>query len=486
MTRRRTAALAAAPLLVTAACAVQPRLQEPTVERPPRYVAAADTSYVQEVPLDAFWVELGDTTLARLVSAALAANLDVRAAEARLANARADRQLAAFDYFPTVTAAAGYTRQRLSGQSFPGLPGASELDLYDAGVVGSWEIDVFGRIRGNVAGRSALERAAAEDVRDVRVVLVSEVGRVYYDLRGAQEQLAVAQRNAENQRRTLQLTQDRLEGGRGTAFDTERASAQLSATLARIPELETRIASDVHRIGVLLGRPPAALTGRLTVAAELPELPERPRVGTPEQLVRQRPDVRSAERRLAAETAFVGAARAEYFPRLEVGGNAGFTAEDFDGIGESETSRYAVGPALSWPLFDLGRVRARVSAARARAEEARAAYDQQVLLALEETETALVTYDRARARLELLRESAGASERAAELARLRFDEGVTDFLQVLDAERTLLEAQDELAIGQTNAVSAFVALYRALGGVWPLVTPEDPAREDDEGDGPAG
>ena len=437
-------------------------------------VPPAEVADAREVPLPAFWTQLGDPTLRELIGEALRTNLDVRAAEARVREASASRQLAALDYFPTVTASSGYTRQRFSGASFPGFSESEELDLYQAGVDASWEIDLFGRIRRNVAGQSALQRAALEDVRDVEVLLVSEVGRTYYDLRGAQEQLVVAERNAENQRRTLRLTEDRLEGGRGTAFDTERARAQLSATLATIPELETRIAGAIFRMGVLLGRPAEPLLQRLAAPAEFPELPESPRVGAPERLVHQRPDVRSAERRLAAETAFVSSARADYLPRLTVGGSAGYTSSAFDAIGDSESSRFIIGPTLSWPLFDLGRVTARVDAAEARASEARSRYDQAVLLALEEAETAFVAYDRARRRLTHLLDAAEASERAADLARLRFDEGITDFLQVLDAERTMLEAQDELAQGRTNAVNAFVELYRALGGLWPLGESNEP------------
>lgn len=462
------AGAAAALALVTAACAIQPGPQISTVPTSPSFVSAVDSTFDPAPPIEAFWTDLGDTTLGRLVAASMRANLDVRVAAARLANAQANRDLATFDYFPTVTASGGYRRQRISGESFPGLPGAVDLDLYTAGLEGSWEIDVFGRIRNNVAGQNALERAAGEDLRDVQVVLASEVGRTYYELRGAQEQLAVAQRNAENQRETLQLTEDRLEGGRGTAFDRERARAQLSATLATIPELETRVASAIFRIGVLLGRPPGSLADSLAAPVELPELPGKPDVGTPEMLVRQRPDVRSAERRYAAQTAFVNSAQAEYWPRLEVGGDAGFTANSLESLGESQTTRYIVGPIITWPMFDLGRVKARVSAEEARADEARATFDQTVLLALEETETALVAYDRAKARLTLLADAAAASERAVELAQLRFDEGVTDFLQVLDAERTMLEAQDNLARGRTDAVTAFVALYRALGGAWPM------------------
>ena len=479
--------LATTVAFLAAGCAIQPPPQDYSVAVPPRFlsdapawdpvsdtdrpVSVGDTS---ETPLPAFWTELGDPTLGELIDEALRTNHDLRAAEARVRAAGASRQLAAYDYFPTVTASSGYARQRFSGASFPGLSSTEELDLYQAGVDASWEIDLFGRIRRNVAGRSALERAAIEDVRDVEVLLVSEVGRTYYDLRGAQEQLVVAERNAENQRRTLRLTEDRLEGGTGTAFDTERARAQLSATLASIPELETRIAGAIFRMGVLLGRPPEPFLEALATPAESPELPATPHAVTPDLLVRQRPDVRSAERRLAAETAFVGAAKADYLPRLTVGGSAGYTSTTFDAIGDSETSRFLVGPTVSWPLFDLGRVRARVSTAEARAIEARADYDQAVLRALEEAETALVAYDRSRKRLTHLGDAAAASERAAELARLRFDEGVTDFLQVLDAERTMLEAQDRLAQGRTNAVNAFVELYRSLGGAWALEEGSEP------------
>ena len=437
-------------------------------------VAFATDARAQGASLSDFWAELGDPTLRALVNEALSSNLDVRAAEARVREAGANRRLAFHDFFPTVTASSGYRRQRFSGSSFPGLTQASDLELYDAGVDASWEVDLFGRIRRNVSGQTALVRASFEDVRDVQVLLASEVGRTYYELRGAQEQLAVAQRNAENQRRTLDLTEVRLEGGRGTAFDTERARAQLSTTLATIPALETRISAAIFRIGVLLGRPPAALADSLMAPAEYPDLPADPRIDDPDAIVRQRPDVRAAERRHAAETAFVGSARAEYLPRLSVGGNAGFTSTSFDGFGDSEASRYVVGPTLSWPLFDLGRVRARVSAAEARAAEARAGYDFSVLTALEEAELALVSYERSRAQLTHLSDAAAASERAAELARLRFDEGVTDFLQVLDAERTLLEAQDRLAQGRTNAINALVELYRALGGAWPLGEPGAP------------
>jgi outer membrane protein, multidrug efflux system len=424
----------------------------------------------------AFWETLGDTTLTRLVNEGIAANHDVRVAEARVRGARAARLESALDLAPTVTAVGGYTRQRLAGATFPGFGSFPDQDLWDVGLDAAWEIDLFGRVRRNVQGQSALLGSAREDLRDVEVLFTAELASAYFDLRGAQNQLAVARRNAENQRRSLEVTQQRLDAGRGTAFDTERARAQLSSTLAAIPTLEARVAAAQYQIGVLVGRPPAAVAGELESDGSTPPPPDVGPIASPDSLVRARPDVVAAERRLAAETAFVGAATAEYLPRITLSGQAGYTAPDFDGIGGDGTSRYAVGPVISWPALNLGRVKARTDQARARQAEARARYEQAVLSALREVETALVSYRKSRGRLEQLEEAAAASERAADLARLRFEGGVADFLQVLDAERTQLEAQDQLARGRTETVTAYVALYRALGGTWPLPALDSSAR----------
>lgn len=424
-------------------------------------------------PLEA-WQALGDTTLTRLAREALSANHDLRAAEARVRGVRAARREAAFDLAPTVRFSGGYTRQRLSSAAFP-LEGGSfpdrevsfpDQDVWDGGLDGSWELDVFGRVRGNVRARGALVAATREAARDVQVSLLAELARAYFDLRGAQERLAVARRNAENQRRTLEVTREQLDAGRGTAFDTERAQAQLSLTLASIPALEARAAAARHRIGVLVARPPATVAAELETTAGLPALPAEPSVASPDHVIGRRPDVAAAERRLAAEGALVGVARADYLPRLTVEGRAGFSASAFDGLGEDGTFRYGVGPVISWPAFDLGRVKARVDAARALESEAQARYARIVLRALEEVETALVRYRTARDRVERIEEAALASERAADLARLLFSEGGADFLQVLDAERTQLEAEDELARGRTEAATAYAALYEALGGAW--------------------
>lgn len=462
--------------LVLAACTAAPGYRAPEVPVPAAFRETRDTvleisdTAVSQNVVDGTeaWPEVGDSTLARLVKEAVRTNLDVRSAEARVRGARSARTEAALDFAPTVTFGGGYTRQRLSGASFPIGSGIfPDQDVWDAGFDASWELDVFGRVRRNVQAQGAFVAVSREDLRDVQVSLTAELARAYFEMRGTQEQLAVVQRNAENQRRTLEVTRQRLDAGRGTAFDTERAQAQLSFTLASIPALEARVRQAQYQIGVLVGRPPATVALELDAATALPALPALGSIERPDSVVRRRPDVAAAERRLAVERALVGAAKADYLPRISVGGNAGYSAASFDALGDRGTFRYAVGPIISWPALNLGRVKARVDQSRAREVEAQAQYSQTVLRALQEVETALVRYRTSRVRVERIQDAASASERAAELARLRFSGGVADFLQVLDAERTQLEAQDQLAQGRTDAATAYAAVYKALGGTWP-------------------
>jgi NodT family efflux transporter outer membrane factor (OMF) lipoprotein len=470
------AALFAWLALTAAGCASAPGYRAPEVQVPAAFRETRDTTLevarTAALPAEAVkWPELGDTTLTRLMSQLAQANLDVRAAEARVRGARAARTEVALDLAPTVTFSGGYTRQRLASATFPvGLGEFPDQNIWDAGFDAFWELDLFGRVRHTVQAQGALLGAVQQDLRNIQISLTAELARAYFDLRGAQEQLAVATRNADNQRRTLNLTRERLDAGRGTAFDTERAQAQLSFTLASIPGLEARVRQAQYQIGVLVGRSPSLMARELEAAAPLPDLPVVATIGAPDSVIRRRPDVAAAERQLAVERALVGAAKADYLPRLSVGGSAGYSAGDFDGLGDRGTFRYAVGPVVSWPALNLGRIKARVDQSRAREREAQAQYDATVLRAVQEVETALVRYRTARGRVDRIREAASASERAADLARLRFTGGVADFLQVLDAERTQLEAQDQLAQSRTEAATAYAALYKALGGSWPTST----------------
>lgn len=442
----------------------------------PATAAGQDTAQVPQAqvpsvesaaPLE-FWRAVGDTTLVRLMRQALAANGDLRAATARVAEARAVRTDAALNLAPTVTAVAAYTRERLPVAALPGVSGVSgsgfDRDYWDAGVEASWEIDLFGRLRGGLRGQSALLGSSEAAERDAQVLITTELAREYVGLRGLQELLTVARENAANQERTLALTQQRLEAGRGNELDTERARAQLSLTRAAAIDLESQVTAAQYRIAVLTGREPESVVAELETAQPLPALPGVVVPASIEALVRRRPDVVSAERRAAAAAAFHGAAKADYLPRVALVGGAGIAAGDFDRLGGTGTSRFAVGPVITWPLLNLGRVKANADAARAQQDAAQATYEQTRLRAAEEIRTTVVRYRTAHDRVRLLEDAAAASRRASDLALLRFQNGAADFLQVLDADRTRLATEEQLARGRAEAGTLLVALYRAFGG----------------------
>jgi outer membrane protein, multidrug efflux system len=468
-------------VLALCGCASAPRYHAPGVTVPAAFRAVRDSGQssafvvtaangTDGAPADPagpsdYWTRLGDTTLSRLMGEVQQANLDVQSARARLSAARSQKVRSALDLTPSAIVTGGYTRQRLSSASFPGAAGTlPDQNVWDAGVTASWDLDVFGQIRRTVQAQGAMVDAAQAQVRDIEVTMTAELARAYFELRGAQEQLAVARRNAENQRASFDLAQERLEAGRGSAFDTERAQAQLSSTLASIPPREAQVAAAQYRIGALVGRSPTAVAAELARPAALPDLPDVTTIGAPEVVVRGRPDVAAAERLAAAQGALVGAAKASYLPKVTIGGTAGYAAPQFRTVGDQATFRYAVGPVISWPALNLGRVKADVDVAQAQADAARARYDGTVLTAVQDLETALASYRAARERLVRLEEASTASERAADLALLRFREGVTDFLQVLDAQRTQLAAQDLLVQARTEAATAYAELYQAAGG----------------------
>jgi multidrug efflux system outer membrane protein len=448
-----------------AGCAVGPNYVKPATPVAATFAGAGDAAYGTDEAQAKFWTQFGDPTLDQLVDDALLSNHDLRIALGHLVEARALRREAQFDLAPTVTAAGGYTKERFPQVDSPtGAPLSTRF--YDAGFDASWELDLFGRVRRNVEAQSAEVQGAAATLRDAQVSVSAEVARTYFELRGQQSELSVARRNVDNQKETLALTQARLDAGSGTELDTSRAQSQLSATLATIGPLEAGIARSVHRLSVLTGRDPNALDGLLQAAHELPELPRMTQVGDPAGLLRRRPDIRIAERQLAASTALVGVAIGDLFPKVTFTGSFNYTAPEVGGLGESSSRGYVIGPAISWAAFDLGRVRAQVAGSRARADVALAGYEQSVLKALEETEDALVTHARTRSSLKDATDAAQASATAARIARTRYEGGLVDFLDVLDAERTELAAEDRLAQSRTQAATSLVAVYKALGGGW--------------------
>ena len=468
-----------------AACAVGPDYVRPSMATPEQFVraetpvatnAAPDTPVTESSAPESnaanadaeFWRGFNDPLLTRLVEDSLTANHDLRIALANYDRANALLRGAKFDYFPTVTANAEAADTRASADQAPGVSRADrDSESYSAGIAVGWELDLFGRIRRSVEAQRAGAEASAADLQALQVAIVGEVTRSYVELRGLQERLRVARGNADNQRETLRLVDARFNAGRGTEFDTSRASAQLEATLARVPALEAQVAVTMHRIAVLTGRTPDALIAELEPQQPLPALPGRLDPGTPGDLLRHRPDVAAAEHHLHTATARIGVATADLFPRFTLGGLIGSQAIDSSALFERDSETRFVALGIDWSFLDIGRVRARIKAADADAEGELARYEQAVLLALEDTENALVRHARSRVEDQHLERAALDSATAARLARVRYEAGAADLFEVLDAERTQLQAQDAFADGRTRSVASAVALYKALAGGWP-------------------
>jgi outer membrane protein, multidrug efflux system len=457
----------AAAITTLCGCAVGPNYHRPETPVDSQFANSTEPGLAAGDAVENYWLGFSDPMLTALVEDALRQNKDLGVAEANLRAARAVRRLTGFDQFPTVTFSGGYTRNLDAQEQLPGVDFRDrEFDAAQAGFDGLWELDLFGRVRRNVEAARADVGVSAATLQDARVSVIAEVARDYFILRGLQDQLALTQRNAENQFNTLKLTRTRLEAGRGNQLDTARAEAQWQTTLASIPSLEASIATTTYRLSVLTGRQPTALNSSLSPPAPPPALPLLNAIGTPEQLLRRRPDVRAAERRLAGATARVGVAMGDLFPKVTMTGEVGYLAPTFGELGSSGSRFFTFGPSISWAAFDLGRVRARIGSAKALTDAALAAYEGAVLGALEDTEGTMISYGRSQTRRDALQVAAAASDKAADLAQKRFEGGLIDFLEVLDAERTALSAELLLSQSRTDAATSLIAVYKALGAGW--------------------
>jgi multidrug efflux pump len=409
-----------------------------------------------------WWTQFDDPVLASLEQDALQSNIDVRIAVARLDQARAVFRDVSLDRFPTVTADAALDKR---DQVIPGFTDEPrKVSTYRAGFDAFWELDVFGRVRSATAAARANALGFQASLDDVRVIVAAEVARNYFELRGLQQRLAVAERSLGNQNETLRLTKVRRDGGIGEELDVASASARVSAIEASLPPLRTALAEREHHLAVLTGRRPGELTEDLS-PRPYPPLAKALPLGDVDTFLRRRPDVRAAERQLAAASAREGVAAADLFPRISVTGFLGFIAGRGSLFGESDSRAWAVTPALSWSALNLGSSRARLHGAEAATREAAALYEQAVLRALEETENAFVNYSQQQQRLVKLNDQARESTRASSIARARYREGVADFLALLDAERTQLQAEDAVAQAESQVFTSVVGVYKALGGI---------------------
>ncbi|KAB0491105.1 efflux transporter outer membrane subunit [Pseudomonas vancouverensis] len=445
-----------------AACTVGPDYKTPDTA-PAHVLYAQGANYDQSRFESVWWQQFDDPTLNQLVTKALDGNRDLRVAFARWKAARAIRDDISNDNLPVVTSRAS------SQQGKSQVPGLSEkrvnTERYDLGLDMAWEVDLFGRIQRQLESSDAVEDATAADLYQVRVSMIAELVDAYGQLRGAQLREKIAVANLKNQSESRAVTVSLRDAGVGNELDVVRADARLAAVEASVPQLQAEQVRHKNRIATLLGERPDTLSVDLG-PKDLPAIAKALPIGDPAQLLRRRPDVIAAERRLAASTADVGVATADLFPRVSLSGFLGFTAGRGSQIGSSAARAWGLGPSITWAAFDLGSVRARIRGANAQAEGALATYEQQVLLALEESENAFSDYGKRQQRLLSLIKQSESSRAAADLAATQYKEGIVDYLVLLDAQRERLNAEDAQALGETDQYRAIVAIYKALGGGW--------------------
>ncbi|KRG69992.1 efflux transporter outer membrane subunit [Pseudoxanthomonas dokdonensis] len=420
--------------------------------------AAAAGLFSDGHPVSSWWAQFGDPVLDQLIQRSLEANPDLWIAAARIDEARAVFSERRLDLGPHVTAGAQQTRSR---EPLPDGHAITEIDSvgFDVG----WELDLFGRIRRSKEAAFADLQANRNDLQAVQVSVAAEVARNYFELRGAQKQLDVARRTLDNLASTQRLTESRWQLGAGSQLDVQSSLARIKAIAASIPQLETNEALFRNRLSVLAGERPGALDALLQ-SQPTPAYAQPLPIGDTTAVLRQRPDVRAAERRLAAATARIGVATADLFPRVSLQGFIGFVSGDFSGLVNGDNKAWSVTPSVTWAAFDIGSVRARLRATEAQADGVAAEYEKTVLGALEDTENALFAYARMQVRLKRVMEQATAANRAAELAEVRYRNGASDFLTLLDAQRTALDADDALAQAEADVNVGVVTVYKALGG----------------------
>lgn len=412
--------------------------------------------------LSQWWQRFDDPLLSELVEAALQASPDLRSAQARLREARARRDIAGSARYPGVTAGGSASTSRSSEETGSG----DTRDFFSVGFDAGWELDVFGGVRRGVEAAEADLESAEASLNGTRISLAAEAALGYIDVRTQQLLLDIARANLESQSETLQLTEWRAQAGLVSSQDVEQARSSREQTRAQIPALQISLAEAENSLDILLGRVPGSLHPRLAAAGGLPAVPEQIAVGIPAETLRQRPDVRAAERSLAAETARVGVAEAARYPAFKLSGSIGLEALSFGALGNSGAGTAAMLAGFTAPIFDAGRLRAQVDIQDAVRERALVAYEQTVLTALQEVQNALIAIARNRERGAALAIAVDSARNAALLARQRYGAGLIDFQSVLASERSVLVLEESLAINQANSVRTLIRLYKALGGGW--------------------
>ena len=488
--------IAVAPLVVSllalAGCTVGPNYHRPEMPVPVAWAEASGTVGDEAIDVVPWWTVFDDSQLNDLVDRAVRSNKSLQLARARILQARAQRIVAGSAGLPMLNASGSYLRldqsNSVSRSSTGGAGGTTggtgsggfgfSGDLFQTGLDASWEIDVFGGVRRAVEAANADIAASQEDFRDVLVTLLGEVATNYFQVRGNQRRITVATENVDAQRKTVELTQGRFEAGLGSRLEVAQAQALLATTESQIPPLQTAVRQSIHQLGVLLGSEPESLLQELSEPGPIPGAPPDLPIGLPSDLLRRRPDIRRAERRLAGATARVGVAVADLFPRLSLTGSYGYQSTNASNLVSPNNQFWDWGPRLSLPIFSGGQIRGNIQVQGALQEQALTTYESAVLGALQEVEDAIVAYTDARAARGSLTRAVDANREAAQIARDLYRKGLVDFLNVLQGEGALYQAQDRLIQNEQQTLTALVALFKALGGGWEVLAAETPATEE--------
>lgn len=446
-------------------CAVGRDYTAPELSLPDTFAEADGVGESVEKVDSNWWAAFQDSLLDELIVQAVKSNKTVAQGLSRINQARALRRQSLSELLPGAQLQGAYEKSQNSAARFPGGGSGFTYEVYNGSVDASWELDIFGRLRRDYEAKNAELDASIAQFQDVLRMVIAEVASTYFDLRGTQAELEIARRNVAIQEETLTLVQARVDAGQASELDSAQAKAQLSATRATIAPLEVDVKMHVHRLSVLVGQQPKGLAAELSAVSVLPEFRGPLQFEAPTTLIRRRPDLRAAERALAAQTALIGVAEGDLYPKLEILGSLGVEAPDVDGLTKG-AGVYRWGPSLTWAPFDTGKLRARIRQQDARAEEALYVYEQAVLEALEDVENSFARYSSEQSRRKHLRDALRASTRAHQLAKEQYKEGVTNFLTVLDAERSMLENDANFVRSEKSAALALVGIYKALGGGW--------------------
>ena len=451
-------------------CLVGPNYQPPELSVPDVWHQRIAEKIIADGSVDHKWWEgFNDTILTSLIEKASIGNLDAKQAALRIQQARTVVDITSGRYYPDVDAVGAYRRAKISGNGLSGSASGGSPSLtnsHSAGFDSSWEIDIFGKINRSVESAIASQQASIENYHDVLVSLYAEIALNYADLRATQKRLLFARANIKTQQDTLKLTKSLYDAELVPGLDIEQAKLNLANTEAFVPDLLILENAILNRLAVLTGQYPGSLREELEALGEIPSYNNTVKVGLPVDLVRQRPDIRRIERQLAAQTAEVGIATAELYPSLSLSGTFAFESTKSDNLFERPSRAYGFGPSMRWSLFAGNRIRGNMKLQELITDEVYVQYEQTVLLAVEEVENTTVEYVQKIKRTDFLTKSVAASEKSTVLVGDLYRNGLTDFQNVLDMQRTLSQQQDNLAQSEGDIAKSIVRIYKALGGGW--------------------